>query len=144
MLQAQRKSPRRFSKQPLSSVEFRRDDILEAYLAHGGEAEGGWDYQYIRVFEDRIVLDIEEIPSGVTWAFFEECVRVRIRAIVGEPRWMLSVTYGPPAIGNAALLALPDLPSIAVENDRGLVLSFEDARKRAQAGPDWLSEYVRS
>ncbi|MEO0462813.1 MAG: hypothetical protein AAF127_06760 [Pseudomonadota bacterium] len=127
-----------------SPSEFPRDHILDAFVARGGVAEGDWDYQYVQVFGDRIVLDIEEIPSGLTWTYVEEDVRARIRAIIGEPRWMLSVTYGPPRVGNAALSALPHLPSIAVENDRGLVLSFTEARARAQAGPDWLREWKRS
>lgn len=126
-----------------SPLELPRDDILNAFLAQGGAAEGDQECHYIRFFGDRIILNIEEVRKGHTWAFFEEEVRTRIRAIIGEPRWMLSVTYGPPAIGNAALLALPDLPSLAVENDRGLVLSYAEARMRAKSGPDWLSESVR-
>jgi hypothetical protein len=128
----------------LSPLEFPRDDILNAFVALGGKVDGDWDYYYIRIFGDRLILGIEEVQEGQTWGYFEEGVRIRIRAIVGEPRWMLSITYGPPAIGNAALLALPDLPSIAVENDRGLVLSLAEARMRAKSRPEWLSESVRS
>lgn len=123
----------------ISRDEFPRDEILTAFRASGGEIAGGWDYQYIRVFGDRIVLDIEEIAHGPTWEFFEAPERARIKTIVGEPRWIFSITYGTEDVGNSAFLALPDLGPVAVDNDCGVTVTFKRARSLALTGPAWLS-----